>query len=81
MEAPHGDSPRTVDRPHNPKRMINGNDESHVTVNGGETWSSEDKPADRPVLSRHSGHRFRYYIYGAQQDNSYVAIASRTDHG
>ena len=37
------------------------------------------QPADGAVLPRATDNRFPYYVYGAQQDNSSVAIASSTD--
>ena len=82
MEAPHGDHHALWIDPNNPKRMINGNDGgAAVTVNGGETWSSEDNQPTAQFYHVTADNRFRYYIYGAQQDNTTVAIASRTDHG
>lgn len=82
MEAPHGDHHALWIDPNNPKRMINGNDGgATVTVNAGETWSAEDNQPTAQFYHVTADNRFRYYIYGAQQDNSTVAIASRTDHG
>jgi photosystem II stability/assembly factor-like uncharacterized protein len=64
--------------PNNPERMIEGNDGgATVSENGGRTWTDEDIPTAQfyhVVLDN----QFPYHIYGAQQDNSTVGIASRT---
>jgi photosystem II stability/assembly factor-like uncharacterized protein len=82
LKAPHGDHHALWIDPNNPKRMINGNDGgATVSVDGGVNWSSEDNQPTAQFYHVIADNRFRYYIYGAQQDNSTVAIASRTDHG
>jgi photosystem II stability/assembly factor-like uncharacterized protein len=82
MEAPHGDHHALWIDPNNPKRMINGNDGgATVSVDGGVNWSLEDNQPTAQFYHVIADNRTRYYIYGAQQDNTTVAIASRTDHG
>jgi photosystem II stability/assembly factor-like uncharacterized protein len=82
MEAPHGDHHALWIDPNNPKRMINGNDGgATVSVDGGLNWSPEDNQPTAQFYHVIADNRVRYYIYGAQQDNTTVAIASRTDHG
>ena len=82
MKAPHGDHHALWIDPNNPKRMINGNDGgATVSVDGGMSWSSEDNQPTAQFYHVIADNRSPYYIYGAQQDNSTVAIASRTDHG
>ncbi|HWO37946.1 MAG TPA: hypothetical protein VNO32_54935, partial [Candidatus Acidoferrum sp.] len=44
-------------------------------------WSLEDNQPTAQFYHVIADNRTRYYIYGAQQDNTTVAIASRTDHG
>lgn len=76
--VPHGDNHDLWIDPNNPMRMISGDDGgATITANGGQTWSRQDQPTAQfyHVLV---DHQFPYYIYGAQQDNSTVAIASRT---
>src|SRR5207237_1690118 len=68
--------------PDDPNRMINSNDGgANVSFNGGKSWSEQDQPTAqfyRVTLDND----FPYHIYGAQQDNSTVRIASRTtDNG
>src|SRR5213594_4877966 len=62
--------------------MIESNDGgANVSFNGGKSWSEQDQPTAqfyRVALDND----FPYHIYGAQQDNSTVRIASRTtDNG
>ena len=81
VPAPHGDHHGLWIDPNNPKRMINSNDGgANISINGGETWSSQDTQPTAQFYHVITDDRFPYYIYGAQQDNSTVAIASRTDH-
>ena len=59
--------------------MIEGNDGgANVSTNGGKSWTDQDQPTAqfyRVILDND----FPYNIYGAQQDNSTVRIASRTN--
>ncbi|HJZ81621.1 MAG TPA: hypothetical protein VKD91_14795, partial [Pyrinomonadaceae bacterium] len=67
--------------PDDPNRMINSNDGgANVSFNAGRSWSEQDQPTAqfyRVALDND----FPYHIYGAQQDNSTVRIASRTSEG
>jgi len=76
---PHGDNHDLWISPNDAKRMINGNDGgANVTVNGASSWTEQDQPTAqfyRVALDND----FPYNIYGAQQDNSTVRIASRSD--
>jgi photosystem II stability/assembly factor-like uncharacterized protein len=81
MKATHGDHHALWIDPNNPKRMIDGNDGgAAVTVDGGKSWSTEDNQPTAQIYHVIADNRFMYNIYGAQQDNTTVAIASRTDH-
>lgn len=82
MRALHGDHHALWIDPNNPKRMINGNDGgATVSVDGGLSWSTENNQPTAQFYHVIADNRFRYYIYGAQQDNTTVAIATRTNHG
>ena len=76
--APHGDNHDLWIDPNDPLRMINANDGgANVTTDGGRNWSEQDQSTAqfyRVALDQD----FPYHIYGAQQDNSTVRIASRT---
>jgi photosystem II stability/assembly factor-like uncharacterized protein len=81
IPVPHGDNHDLWIAPDDPQRMINSNDGgANVSFNGGKSWSEQDQPTAqfyRVALDND----FPYHIYGAQQDNSTVRIASRTTEG
>src|SRR5574341_1133628 len=59
-------------------RMVSGNDGGAcVTFNGGKSWSTLNNQPTAQFYHVIADNRFPYYVYGAQQDNSTVAIASR----
>src|SRR5207253_3474176 len=63
-------------------RMINGNDGgATVSVDGGKTWTTQYNQPTAQFYHVATDNQFLYYLYGAQQDNSTVGIASRTDDG
>ena len=82
LGEPHGDCHDLWIDPSNPKRMIEGNDGgATISVDRGATWTTEDNQPTAQFYRVLTDNRFFYYVYGSQQDNSTVAIASRTDHG
>ena len=82
LPAPHGDHHGFWIDPQNPNRMINGNDGgASVSVDGGKSWSTEYNQPTAQFYHVAADNDFLYNVYGAQQDNSTVGIASRTDDG
>ncbi len=82
VPAPHGDHHGLWIDPTNPQRMIESNDGgANVSMNGGETWSSQGNQPTAQFYHVITDNRFPYYVYGAQQDNSSIAIASASDQG
>lgn len=82
VPAPHGDHHGLWIDPTNPLRMINGNDGgASISADGGKTWTTQDNQPTAQFYHVITDNRFPYYIYGSQQDNSSVAIASRSDEG
>ena len=80
VHVPHGDTHVLWIDPKDPKRMINGNDGgATVSYDGGATWSSEDNQPTAQFYHVTTDQQFPYRLYGAQQDNSTVSIASRSD--
>ncbi|HEV8370053.1 MAG TPA: hypothetical protein VGQ39_19015 [Pyrinomonadaceae bacterium] len=81
IQVPHGDNHDLWIAPDDPNRMIESNDGgSNVSFNGGRSWTEQDQPTAqfyRVALDND----FPYHVYGAQQDNSTVKIASRTTEG
>jgi hypothetical protein len=59
--------------------MVNGSDGgASVTFNGGRTWSSMDNQPTAQFYAVITDHGSPYRVYGSQQDNTTVSIASRT---
>jgi photosystem II stability/assembly factor-like uncharacterized protein len=82
INAPHGDRHDLWIDPTNTDRMIESDDGgATISEDGGKSWSSEDTEPTAEFYHVATDDRFNYYVYGAQQDNSTVAIASRTDSG
>ncbi len=77
--VPHSDNHDLWIAPNDAQRMIESNDGgANVSTNGAKTWTKQDQPTAqfyRVALDQD----FPYNIYGAQQDNSTVRIASRTN--
>jgi photosystem II stability/assembly factor-like uncharacterized protein len=82
LPAPHGDHHALWIDPTNPRRMINGNDGgATISIDGGKTWTTQENQPTAQFYHVTTDNRFPYYIYGAQQDNSTIAIASMDDEG
>lgn len=82
LNAPHGDRHDLWIDPENTTRMIESDDGgATVSEDGGQTWTTEGNQPTAEFYHVATDQRFNYYVYGAQQDNSTVAIASRTDSG
>jgi photosystem II stability/assembly factor-like uncharacterized protein len=82
LHPPHGDNHALWIDPENPKRMIAGNDGgATISVDGANTWTPEDNQPTAQFYHVAADDQYHYYLYGAQQDNSTMAIASSTDHG
>ncbi|MCS6885508.1 MAG: glycosyl hydrolase [Acidobacteriota bacterium] len=80
IPTPHVDNHDLWIAPDNSQRMINGNDGGAcVTTNGGLSWTELDQPTAQ-FYRVAIDYDFPYHIYGAQQDNTTVRIASRS-HG
>jgi photosystem II stability/assembly factor-like uncharacterized protein len=77
LRAPHGDNHALWIDPTNPRRLINGNDGgATVSTDGGENWTSQYNQPTAQFYHVATDNRFPFFIYGAQQDNSTVGIAS-----
>ena len=82
LHPPHGDNHALWIDPENPKRMITGDDGgASISTDSGNTWSPEDNQPTAQFYHVAVDDQFHYFLYGAQQDNSTVGIASSTDHG
>ncbi|MGI9102151.1 MAG: WD40/YVTN/BNR-like repeat-containing protein [Terriglobales bacterium] len=82
IRAPHGDNHGLWINPDNPQHMINGNDGgATISTDGGKTWSSLMNQPTAQFYHVATDDQYRYRVYGAQQDNSTISIASSTDSG
>ncbi|HLW73945.1 MAG TPA: glycosyl hydrolase, partial [Gammaproteobacteria bacterium] len=82
VRAPHGDNHGLWIDPQDPNRMIVANDGgASISVNGGDSWSTERNQPTGQFYHVAVDDRFPYYVYGAQQDNESVAVPSRSDYG
>ena len=78
--APHGDHHDLWIAPENPNRMVIGDDGgAQVTYDGGETWSTYHNQPTSQFYRVTTDNHFPYRIYVAQQDNSAIRMAHRTD--
>ena len=82
LPAPHGDHHGLWINPSDPTHIINGNDGgATISTDGGKTWTSQMNQPTAQFYHVITDNRFPYYIYGAQQDNTTVGIASFDDEG
>ncbi len=78
IRGTHGDYHQMWINPDNNKNMIIANDGgAAVSFNTGKTWSTENNQPTGQFYRVNADNRFPYYVYGGQQDNSSVMIASR----
>jgi photosystem II stability/assembly factor-like uncharacterized protein len=82
IPVPHGDNHDLWINPNNNKIMVNSNDGgANVTYDGGKSWSSQRQQPTSQFYRVITDNLVPYNVYGGQQDNSAIAIASRTNGG
>jgi photosystem II stability/assembly factor-like uncharacterized protein len=82
LPARHGDHHGLWIDPTNPNRIANTNDGgASISTDGGKNWTTQNNQPTAQFYHVAVDNAFPYHIYGAQQDNSNVGIASRTDWG
>ena len=80
VPTPHGDNHHLWIHPNNNQVMINSNDGgANVSNNGGKSWSSQQNQATSQFYRVITDNLVPYNVYGGQQDNSAIAIVSRTN--
>jgi len=80
--TPHGDHHDFWIDENDPQRMIIGDDGgAQTSFDGGRNWSAYNNQPTAQFYRVTTDTHFPYRIYGAQQDNSTVRIASRTYGG
>jgi len=79
IRAPHGDHHDLWIHPDNTQVLINANDGgANISYNGGRSWSTQRNQPTAEMYRVTVDQRFPYHVYGCQQDNSCVAVPSRT---
>ena len=82
LHPPHGDNHELWINPNNTQLFIEGNDGgATVTLNGGQSWSSEDNQPTGQFYHANLDNQFPFHIYGAQQDRSSVEGPSAVPAG
>jgi photosystem II stability/assembly factor-like uncharacterized protein len=82
VRSPHGDNHGLWIDPTHPQWMINTNDGgATISHDNGKTWTTQLNQPTAQFYHVATDNDFPYHIYGAQQDNSTVAIANRSDEG
>jgi len=80
--APHGDHHDLWIAPEDGQRMIMGDDGgAQVSFDTGENWTTYHNQPTAQFYRVITDNHFPYRVYGAQQDNSTVRIAHRTNGG
>jgi photosystem II stability/assembly factor-like uncharacterized protein len=80
IRGSHGDHHALWIDPRDANRMVNGNDGgATVSLDGGASWSPESNQPTAQFYHVVATTHDPYKVCGAQQDNSTVCIASRTD--
>lgn len=78
LSGTHGDYHDLWINPDHPNNFIISNDGgSAITFNGGKSWSTQSNMPTAQFYRINVDNQFPYRIYGGQQDNSSVSIASR----
>jgi len=82
VDSPHGDNHALWVNPRDHRYMINGNDGgANVSLNGGATWSTQGNQPTAQFYRVDVDRQFPYHLYGGQQDNTTVDIASAAPGG
>lgn len=82
VRVPHGDNHDMWINPIDNQSMVNANDGgANVSLNGGKSWSTQENQPTAQFYRVITDNRFPYWVYGGQQDNSSVAIASAAPGG
>ena len=75
--TPHGDNHGMWINPENPDIIVQSNDGgANVSLNGGETWSTQLNQPTAELYQANVDDRFPYWVYAGQQDNTTIAVPS-----
>lgn len=80
ISIPHGDNHDLWINPEHPEIMIHANDGGVcVSLNNGETWSSQNNQPTAEFYRITADNQFPYRLYGAQQDNTTISVPSKSE--
>lgn len=80
IPTPHGDNHHLWINPLDNSKMINSNDGgANISNNGGKSWSTQQNQPTSQFYRVITDNLVPYNVYGGQQDNSSIGIASRTN--
>ena len=79
VSVPHGDNHHLWINPNDNTNMINSNDGgANISFNSGTSWSTQQNQPTAQFYRVITDNLVPYNVYGGQQDNSAISIASRT---
>ncbi len=82
VPATHGDHHGLWIDPADARRLINANDGgASVSLDRGATWSTQENQPTAQFYHVAVDNRWPYWVYGAQQDNTNLGVASYSDEG
>lgn len=82
IPVPHGDNHHLWINPTDNQNLINSNDGgANISFNAGKSWSTQQNQPTAQFYRVITDNKMPYFVYGGQQDNSTMAIASRTNDG
>lgn len=82
IPVPHGDNHDLWINPSDNQNLINSNDGgANISFNGGKSWSTQQNQPTAQFYRVIADNQVPYHVYGGQQDNSAIGIASRTKDG
>ncbi|MCL6274934.1 glycosyl hydrolase [Muricauda sp. 2012CJ35-5] len=80
IPVPHGDNHHLWINPYDNTNLINSNDGgANISFNGGKSWSTQQNQPTSQFYRVITDNLVPYNVYGGQQDNSAISIASRTN--
>ena len=80
IAVPHGDNHHLWINPNDNTNLINSNDGgANISFNGGKSWSTQQNQSTAQFYRVITDNLVPYNVYGGQQDNSAIGIASRTN--
>ncbi|PTM07751.1 MAG: glycosyl hydrolase, partial [Bacteroidetes bacterium] len=80
VQVPHGDNHHLWINPNDNTNMINSNDGgANISFNSGKSWSTQENQPTAQFYRVITDNLVPYNVYGGQQDNSAIAIKSRTN--